>query len=155
VSVTQIAVSSQGMRHSPQGLRWWITLRLRGLLAICFAFFISGMAIAQQAPSPSAEGKVTGRAAIDKLIGNTMSGMAQGSPYFAFYDPNGTVRMQTGSDLQAGKWSIDEDNLCEEFPDDEDESCYHLELEGTSGVMTDEDGTAYKIEIIPGNPKKL
>ena len=131
-------------------------LARRSILAVCLSsLFLFNAAFAQQPPSPPAEGKLTGRAAIEKLIGNTMSGTAQGSPYFAFYDPNGTVRMQSGSDLQSGKWTIDGDDLCEEYPDDEDETCYHIELDGNSGVMTDEDGTAYKIEILPGNPKKL
>jgi hypothetical protein len=127
----------------------------RAFVAACFSLLTLGPALAQEPPSPPGESKLIGRAAIDKLIGNTMSGTAQGSPYFAFYDKDGTVRMQIGGDLQSGKWTIDGDDLCEEFPDDEDETCYHLELEGNSGVMTDEDGTAYKIEIIPGNPKKL
>jgi hypothetical protein len=115
-----------------------------------------GGAFAQQPPSsPPASGKVTGRAAIDKLIGNTMTGTIEGAPYFAYYDKDGTVRMQVGSDVMAGKWTIDGDGFCEEYPDDEDETCYHLEIDGNGALMTDEDGTVYKIEILPGNPKKL
>ncbi|MFI5012646.1 MAG: hypothetical protein ACHQAY_09880 [Hyphomicrobiales bacterium] len=114
----------------------------------------SALVFAQQAPSPS-QGKLAGRAAIEALIGNTMTGTADGTPYFAFYDKDGTVRMQRGSEVSEGKWSIDGDNLCEEYPEDDDETCYKLELDGASGIMTDEDGTVYKIEIIPGNPHKL
>jgi hypothetical protein len=116
---------------------------------------VSSLGFAQQAPSPPALGKLTGHAAIERLIGNTMTGTADGQPYFAFYDKDGTVKMQRGGDVSTGKWSIDGDDLCEEYPDDDDETCYKLELDGDSGVMTDEDGTVYKIEIIPGNPKKL
>jgi hypothetical protein len=122
---------------------------------MCISMLVSSLAFAQQAPSPSALAKLTGHAAIERLIGNTMTGTADGEPYFAFYDKDGTVKMQRGGDVSTGKWSIDGDDLCEEYPDDEDETCYKLELDGDSGVMTDEDGTAYKIEIIPGNPKKL
>ena len=128
----------------------------RGLiLAICAFILTSACAFAQQAPSPSAPGKLAGRAAIEKLLGNTMTGTIEGAPYFAYYDKDGTVRMQVGSDTTTGKWTIDGDNLCEEYPDDEDETCYHLDIDDTGAVMTDEDGTAYKIEILPGNPKKL
>ena len=84
-----------------------------------------------------------------------MTGTIGSAPYFAYYDPDGSVRMLVGSDKTAGKWAIDGDKLCEEYPDDEDETCYHLELDANGAVMTDEDGTVYKIEIIPGNPKQL
>ena len=48
-------------------------------------------------------------------------------------------------------------DLCEEFPDDDDETCYRIELDpdGMKGTMTDADGTLYGIEILPGNPQKL
>jgi hypothetical protein len=116
----------------------------------------SGALFAQQpAPSPSPATKLTGHAAIEALIGNTMTGSADGAPYFAFYDKDGTVKMKRGGEVSTGKWSFDEDDLCEEYPDDDDETCYKLELSGQTGIMTDEDGTAYKVEILPGNPEKL
>jgi len=126
----------------------------RVLVAICALMLTSGLIFAQHAPSPS-QGKLTGHAAIEKLIGNTMTGTAEGQPYFAFYDKDGTVKMQRGSEISTGKWAIDGDDLCEEYPDDDDETCYKLELDGNVGVMTDEDGISYEIEIIPGNSKKL
>jgi len=125
------------------------------LIAIGAWLLIFVPALAQQ-PAPSApSGKLTGRAAVERLIGNTMTGTSEGVPYFAFYDPEGAVRMQRGGEVSSGKWSIDGDNLCEEFPEDDDETCYHLEIEGDKGTMTDEDGTAYAIEILAGNPRKL
>jgi len=112
--------------------------------------------LAQQPPAaPSPSGKLSGKAAIEALIGNTMTGNADGVPYFAFYVRDGTVTMKRGAEVTSGKWSIAGDDLCEEYPDDEDESCYKLELDGMSGIMTDEDGTPYKVEILPGNPEKL
>ena len=60
---------------------------------------VSNLAFAQQAPSPSALAKLTGHAAIERLIGNTMTGTADGEPYFAFYDKDGTVKMQRGGDV--------------------------------------------------------
>ncbi|SEE15455.1 hypothetical protein SAMN05444161_4991 [Rhizobiales bacterium GAS191] len=130
--------------------------RGRLALAICASMLISSLCFAQQqTPSPSAPTKITGKAAIEALIGNTMTGSADGTPYLAFYAKDGTVTMKRGGEVSSGKWSINGDDLCEEYPDDEDESCYKLELDGTAGVMTDEDGTPYKIEILPGNPEKL
>jgi len=124
------------------------------LLALGALMLTSALGFAQP-PSPAAPTKITGRAAIDRLVGNTMTGTLEGSPYFAFYDKDGAVRMQASGDVTAGKWAADGDDLCEEFPDDGDETCYRLELDGNSGIMTDEDGAVYKIDIIPGNPKKL
>ena len=128
-----------------------LVLGMGAMLLVCGP----GLAQQQAAPSPSQSAKLAGRAAIDALIGNTMTGTADGSPYFAYYDKNGEVRMQQGRDISIGHWSIDHDDLCEEYPEDDDETCYKLGLDGAKGVMTDEDGTAYAIEIIPGNPKKL
>jgi hypothetical protein len=125
------------------------------LVAAILAVSCGGMAAAgQQAPSPPSA-RLSGRAAIEALIGNTMTGMAGGSPYFAFYDKDGTVKMQRGSDISAGKWAIDGDDLCEEFPEDEDETCYRLELDGNRGTMTDGDGATFAIEIVKDNPRKL
>jgi hypothetical protein len=129
----------------------------RAFVAACLSLLTLGPALAQQPPSPSGEGKLIGRAAIDKLIGNTMSGTAQGSPYFAFYDKDGTVRMQRDGAVSTGQWSSDGEGLCEEFPEDEDETCYTLALDGdgATGIMTDADGVAYMIGILPGNSRKL
>jgi hypothetical protein len=133
--------------------------RVRLALAIGVMLLVRGPGLAQEqgapSPAPSPPAKLTGHAAIDALIGNTMTGTAEGAPYFAYYDKNGEVRMQQGRDVSIGHWSIDRDDLCEEYPEDDDETCYKLELDGAEGVMTDEDGTAYAIEIIPGNPRKL
>jgi hypothetical protein len=129
------------------------------LLGMGALVLLPAAVLAQQqqppSPSPSQPAKLTGHAAIDALVGNTMTGTAEGSPYFAYYDKNGEVRMQQGRDVSVGHWSIDSEDLCEEYPDDDDETCYKLDLDGAKGVMTDEDGTAYAIEIIPGNPRKL
>jgi hypothetical protein len=124
--------------------------------AVCMSVAASSPAFAQQGPpSPPAVQKLGGHAAVEKLIGNTMTGTAGGVPYFAFYEKGGTLKMQRGGEISTGQWSSDGDYLCEEFPDDEDETCYRVELDGTTGIMTDGDGVAYMIEIVPGNPRNL
>ena len=145
-------------RSASTSSRWRGDVRAL-LLAICALILTSAFGFAQDAPAPApgqvTPGQVTGRAAIDKVIGNTMSGTIENEAYFAYYDKDGTVRMLVGGNVSHGKWSIDGNNLCEEFPDDEDETCYHFQIDDAGGIMTDEDGTDYKIEIIKGNPKKL
>jgi hypothetical protein len=129
---------------------------LRLACAICVPVLVSSPAFAQpQPPSPPAPPKTAGHAAVESLIGNTMTGTAGNAPYFAFYDKGGMLKMERGGEISTGQWSSDGDDLCEEFPDDDDETCYKLELDGSTGIMTDMDGTAYKIEILAGNPRKL
>jgi hypothetical protein len=131
---------------------------LKAALAISISAAASCPALAQQPPlSPGATPSLTGHAAVERLIGNTMTGTADGVPYFAFYDKDGTVRMQRDGAVSTGQWSSDGEGLCEEFPEDEDETCYTLTLDrdGATGIMTDADGVAYMIGILPGNSRKL
>ena len=128
---------------------------MKTALAISIFSTVATGALAQQPPSPAQS--LEGNAAVERLIGNTMTGTADGVPYFAFYDRSGTVKIERGGEVASGQWSRDRENLCEEFPDDDDETCYMIKLDpdGVKGTMTDTDGTAYGIEILPGNPKKL
>ena len=130
---------------------------MKTVLAISISWLVAaGAALAQQ-QSPSPAQDIEGHAAVERLIGNTMTGTAGGVPYFAYYDKSGTVKMQRGAEVASGQWSRDGENLCEEFPDDDDETCYTIKLapDGMKGTMTDADGTEYAIEILPGNPRKL
>lgn len=127
--------------------------------AFAISIFILGAPNAalgqQQSPSPAQA--IEGHAAVERLLGNTMTGTSGGVAYFAYYDKSGTVKMQRGGEIASGQWSSDGETLCEEFPDDDDETCYTVKLapDGMKGTMTDGDGTAYAIEILPGNPQKL
>ncbi len=134
---------------------------MKTTLATSIFLMVASQALAQQqgsSPTPNREGqKLEGRAAVDRLIGNTMTGTSDGTPYFAFYESSGTVKMQRGKEVASGQWSRDGETLCEEFPDDDDETCYRIKLDpdGMKGTMTDADGTEYGIEILPGNPQNL
>ena len=121
-----------------------------------FLMIAQATALAHQ-QVPSSDQDIEGHAAVEKVIGNTMTGTADGVPYFAYYETTGTVKMQRGGEVASGQWSRDRESLCEEFPDDDDETCYTIRLDagGMKGTMTDTDGTAYTIEILPGNPQKL
>jgi hypothetical protein len=129
--------------------------------AISIFLVVATQALAQQQGPSSAlslEGQnLEGHAAVDRLVGNTMTGTSGGVAYFAYYDRGGTVKMERGKEVASGQWSRDGESLCEEFPDDDDETCYMIKLDpdGVKGTMTDADGTEYGIEILPGNPRKL
>ena len=130
---------------------------MKTALAVSIFLMVASKAALAQQQTPSAAQSLEGHAAIERLIGNTMTGTADGAPYFAYYDKSGTVKMQRGTEVASGQWSRDGENLCEEFPDDDDETCYMTKLapDGMKGTMTDADGTEYGIEILPGNPQKL
>ncbi|MBV9568564.1 MAG: hypothetical protein JO172_10525 [Hyphomicrobiales bacterium] len=131
-------------------------MTLKSTLVVSILGMVPIEVLAQQQPVLPSPG-IEGHDAVEKLIGNTMTGTSGGVAYFAFYDKGGTVKMQRSGEVASGQWSSDGENLCEEFPDDDDETCYTIKLEpgGAKGTMTDADGTAYLIEILPGNPQKL
>ena len=123
---------------------------MKTALAVSIFLMVASKAALAQQQTPSAAQSLEGHAAIERLIGNTMTGTADGAPYFAYYDKSGTVKMQRGAEVASGQWSRDGENLCEE-------TCYMIKLDpdGVKGTMTDADGTEYGIEILPGNPQKL
>lgn len=130
---------------------------MKTALAISIFFLVAAKAALAQQQGPSPAKAIEGGAAVERLLGNTMTGTSGGVAYFAYYDKSGTVKMQRGAEVTSGQWSRDGENLCEEFPDDDDETCYTIKLapDGMKGTMTDADGAAYAIEILPGNPQRL
>ena len=52
-------------------------------------------------------------------------------------------------------WAVRGKQVCFEYPDDDDESCYEIVVDGNVATFTDEDGSGRRYEILKGNPKKL
>ncbi len=86
------------------------------------------------------------------IVGNTVHGHEQDGEFYDYYAPNGAVTSRlVGGDTTHGRWSIQNGNMCLNFPDDEP-ACYRVSLSGASGTMTDvSTGAAFSIEIIRGN----
>ncbi|MGE0425432.1 MAG: hypothetical protein AB7O88_24440 [Reyranellaceae bacterium] len=106
------------------------------------------------APPPPSGGKVTGLAAWNKLIGNTVAGLVDGKNYAEFYQPDGTVKTLADAELTTGKWSVEGEKVCFVYPK-EDKACFTLELAGDDVTFTDDSGAGIRVKLLQGNPKNL
>ena len=106
--------------------------------------------------APAATQKLTGLAAWNVLVGNSISGKNEdGDPIVEYYLANGTVKQLVDDEISTGKWAVRGKTVCFEYPDDDDETCYEVAVDGTVATFTDEDGSGRRYEILKGNPKKL
>lgn len=116
-------------------------------------------AVAQAAPPAVAQAaprRLTGLDAWNALVGNTIAGKnSDGDPFAEFYLKNGTVKQLDDDETATGKWSLKNGKVCFEFPDDDEETCYHITVEGNIATFTDDDGSGRRYEILAGNAKHL
>ena len=86
------------------------------------------------------------------IVGNTIHGHEDDGEFYDYYAPNGAITSRlVGGDTTHGRWSIQNGNMCLNFPDDQP-ACYRVSLSGASGTMTDvSSGAAFSIQIIRGN----
>ncbi len=113
---------------------------------------------AAQAPvAPTPTTKLTGVAAWAALVGNTVAGKNEDDDdVFEYYSNNGRVKQKVGDeDVSAGKWTLKGNKLCFFYPDDDADTCYGIEVDGTTATFTDEDGGKTVYQILPGNPKDM
>ncbi len=108
------------------------------------------------ASAPAAAARLTGAAAWATLIGNSVSGKNEdGDALTEYYLANGTVKQLVDDEVATGKWVLRGNDVCFEFPDDDDETCYKLVVDGNIATFTDEDGAGRRYTVEKGNPKKL
>ncbi len=106
--------------------------------------------------APAAPRQLAGLDAWNALLGNTVTGKNDDDEViFEFYTKDGVVKQLNDDEITTGKWSFKNGQVCFEYPDDDDPSCYKLVVDGTTATFTDEDGTGLRYQILPGNPKKL
>ena len=117
----------------------------------------SAPAASAPAANAPATQKLTGLAAWNALVGNSISGKNDdGDPLVEYYLANGTVKqLVDDDDVNTGKWAVRGKQVCFEYPDDDDESCYEIVVDGNIATFTDEDGAGHRYQILKGNPKKL
>jgi hypothetical protein len=114
----------------------------------------SGAALAQAAPAPAAPSAVTpseppamsdpkqltGLAAWEKVVGNSISGMVEGRAFAEYYSKDGTVKFRIDGKTSTGRWLVDGDGICFEYPGDPRE-CFRLTLsDGKEVIWTDGKG---------------
>jgi len=106
-------------------------------------------------PAAPANARLTGRAAIERLIGNTTTAMIDGSDIADYYMADGTYVSQIDAVIAKGRWRIDGENqLCRQFPD-EDENCFKVEVSGRKVTYIYDVDDEEEFELHDGNSRNL
>ncbi len=88
------------------------------------------------------------------VVGNTLTGKADGKVYFDFYRKDGTLSSLYDGDITPGKWTIEGEKICTKYPD-EDKECFFVKRIGDEVTMVDAKGKGLRATLLPGNPKDL
>lgn len=143
-----------------QNWRKWATAVLAGLaLVAILGATVPGLksAHAQSAPAGT-DGPSTARqgaAAWQALVGNTAVAQSRAGGYTEFYGPDGAVTHLDKDGKTRGKWSLDGQKVCFDFPEEDDRSCVLVEIDGDRGAFVDEDASRDTFQMLPGNAKGL
>ena len=105
--------------------------------------------------SPASVAKATGAAAWQQVVGNTIIAQARGGGYTEYYAPDGGVTHLDKDGRSKGRWTLEHDRVCFEFPEEDDRSCVTVEMEGSKGTFVDEDAERDAFDVLPGNAKGL
>lgn len=106
-------------------------------------------------PPPPPGSKLVGRAAVDRLIGNTTAATIDGQDIADYFAPDGTYVSQVDTVIEKGRWRVnDGDQLCYKLGD-EDETCVNVEIEGRKVKYLYDGGDEEEYELHDGNPRKL
>ena len=106
-------------------------------------------------PPPPPSTKLTGRAAAERLIGNTTTATIDDQDIADYFAPDGTYVSQVDSVIERGRWRInDDDQLCYKLGD-EDETCIKVEVDGRKVKYIYDGGDEEEYELQDGNSRKL
>jgi hypothetical protein len=107
------------------------------------------------APPAGGDAKLSGPEAAMSIVGNTLAGKYDGGMTHEHYNKDGTsVFLDDDGSKSKGKWSIEGQKICTKYKGD-DKDCYGIERAGDAVTLTDAKGKAYKMTVLPGNPKDL
>jgi len=124
-------------------------------LSVAYAGTRPGAASGGAQPSVASEPKtLTGGEAWLSIVGNTLTGKVDGEIMFEFFRKNGSIALLQGSDISAGKWSLEGEQVCSKYPD-EPKECFTLKRTGDVVTLTVANGKGYRLTVLPGNPKNL
>lgn len=137
---------------------------VRTLAVVALLLPIAGMAVHGQSspvapsdpPANAERGELSGRVAWEKLQGNTLVGTVDGKPFAEFYGRDGVVKFRIDGKVTVGRWQLDQDLVCFEYPGDPRE-CLRLTLiDGSTVVWTDHKGVIdTRGTMKPGNDQNL
>lgn len=124
---------------------------LRARLAL--AALVLGLCPAARAEDAPAA--LTGTAAWERILGNTVSGTTPDGPYDEVFAPGGRLTIVDGDGKADGTWRWQGDRLCTRVDGEDEDECRTVSVTGAAGAFTDSAGSRYPFEIRPGNPKGL
>ena len=104
--------------------------------------------------TPSDGKRLTGKAAWDTVVGNTLTGRVDGKTYHDLYRKDGKLVSLLDDEVTTGKWFLEGDKACTKYPDD-DKECYSVVATGRTVTMTDAKGKGFRATLLRGNPKDL
>lgn len=103
---------------------------------------------------PAVQPKSTGLDASKAILGNTVCGSRDGKEYADYYAPDGRIVALDGGEIENGRWSLEGDTICTDFPS-EGKICYRVDVSGDTATFVDRDGAGFRGTILKGNPKNL
>jgi hypothetical protein len=114
-----------------------------------------GGQVASAAPSAGDSKPLSGPEAAMSLVGNTLAGKYDGGLTHELYNKDRTtVFLDDDGSKAKGKWSIEGEKVCTKYKGD-DKDCYGIQRVGDAVTLTDAKGKAFKLKVLPGNPKDL
>ena len=109
-------------------------------------------ALAAAAAAPT--DRLTGRAAWNQLVGNSIIGDDDGETLVEYYAADGTSKSMSGNKISTGRWTFGGERVCFKYTD-EPRDCYKVEVSGDAVTFYDKDGSGLRYTLLKGNPKKL
>jgi hypothetical protein len=123
-------------------------MNLRHVIPAMLALALGAVATAQAQ-------KLTGFTAWSKIVGNTVQGTVDGKELVEHYTSDGVVKhLEGGSKISTGKWVLEGANVCFTYAGG-DKACYVIEVTDDIATFTSKTHGAFRVTIVPGNPKKL
>lgn len=110
-----------------------------------------------QRPPREEQGEVrrlTGKAAWDTVVGNTLTGRAGGKTYHDLYRADGTLASLQDGEITPGKWAMDGDKVCTSRGS-QARTCYEVVASGRTITLTDSSGRGLRATLLRGNPRDL
>lgn len=104
---------------------------------------------------PQETGRLSGSAAWDKLVGNSLIGRYEGQNIVDAYLPDGTVKTKLGDVVQVGRWGLVDDRICFQYPEDSEAACWSIEMQGSAVTLTGADGSNVLLSMTPGLPAEF
>jgi hypothetical protein len=109
-------------------------------------------ALAAAAAAPT--DRLTGRAAWNQLVGNSIIGDDDGETLVEYYAADGTSKSMSGNKISIGRWTFGGERVCFKYTD-EPRDCYKVEVSGDAVTFYDKDRSGLRYTLLKGNPKKL